>query len=132
MRVKIWLLGFVCLLVVSGCSSPPRFTADKEVWFGEANGGNQKVFVRVTFTQSGDAVEGKLELGQSATTLAPTKETLKGSLIDHALAVSTANSSESVTGTFSQDETTFSGTLTLLIEDVKENFALTMSVQQAQ
>jgi hypothetical protein len=130
MRERSYLLMFI-LFVLAGCSSPPRFTVDKEIWFGEASGGTQKVFVRVTFAQNGEAVEGKLELGPSETTLTPTGEMLTGSLLDKTLSVSTASSSESVTGTF-QDETNFSGKLILLIEDVKDEFILTMTYQKTQ
>jgi hypothetical protein len=106
---------------------------DKQVWSGKVTRANTPdTIVRITFAQSGENVEGMLELGARAETFyAP--EQLIGTLKDRSLSITTDINGDSLTGEFSQDGQTFSGTLTLLIEDViiedvKENFALTMMV----
>jgi hypothetical protein len=134
MKRKLWLFFISFVVLISGCSSPATFSIDKEVWSGKATRtGNPDTFVRLTFKQTGENVEGALELGPSADKLEPTGQPLKGTLKGTALSLATDGAAgDSVTGTFNQDDKTFSGTLTLLIDDKTADFVLTMTYQQTQ
>lgn len=122
----IWLL--LGLLLV-GCGSGPSFSVDKQVWVGQATRTNTPdTYVKITFSQSGENVEGILEIGPSEDRLEP-PQTLKGTLKGTTLAITTETSGDTISGTFNENDNTFSGTLTLLIEDSKDDFVLTMSKQ---
>jgi hypothetical protein len=122
-----WLLMFV-LMVLSGCSRGPTLNLDAEVWSGKATRvGNPDTFVRLTFTQTGEAVEGRLETGQSATTLNP-DQTLTGSLQGSSLSLSGGD--VGLTGTLTTD-TTFLGTLSFISGTEQTDFLLELTRQNA-
>jgi hypothetical protein len=130
MNLKVALLAV--LLFLSACASSPSFSVDEQVWVGQATKTDiPDTYVKITFSQSGENVEAVLEIGPSADRLEP-PQTLLGTLKDTSLSVTTATNGDAVTGTFNPDNDSFSGTLTLLIDDTKDNFVLTMTRQQGE
>jgi outer membrane biogenesis lipoprotein LolB len=119
-----WILMSV-VLFLAGCSSPPAFTVDKQVWTGEATG-NQQLIVSISFTQTGETVEGLLKLTQQDKTL---EQRLKGTLENTVLSLDSDPVGDSIRGVFNEADKTFVGVLSLLIESEADDFVLRLRPQ---
>jgi hypothetical protein len=117
-QMKIYALLIVWLL--AGCSSPPVFSIDQQTWTGEA-AGNQQLAVSISFTQSGETVEALLRLTEQEETF---ELRLKGTLRGTALSLDSDPPGDSIKGVFNEEEVTFTGVLSLLIESETDDFTL--------
>lgn len=129
-RVRYTAIFVLSIILLVGCSSTPSLNLNNEIWFGTVTRlGNNETFARLTFRQDRKAVEGSLELGETAETLSPDSE-LTGTLEGESLNMNTATNDTVISGDFNQDGTTFSGTLRFTDDDEAADFTLTMTYQQ--
>lgn len=125
-----YIIFILALVMLMGCSSTPPVNLNNEIWFGTVTRpGNNETLARLTFRQEGKAVEGSLELGETAETLSPDSE-LTGKLEGNSINMNTATNDTAIFGDFNGDGTTFSGTLRFTEEDQNDDFTLTLTYQQ--
>jgi hypothetical protein len=129
------LLVVVFFLAACSSNSAPALNVDNDVWSGTlTDAQNVADGVRFVFKQTGTEIEAALTIIRGT----QTREccALKGSLSDKKLAANFVNEandfSATVSGDFSEDGKSLTGTLRFVIEGATQDYALQMSYQSEQ
>lgn len=132
-RVTILTLALLSLLLAACGSLVPgvQLDLDDQFWFGSISSGGASIPAGLGFLQTDDSVTGILGITDSYGDVI-TSPPMSGTIAGYELAISfndAVGDRGTVIGTFDQSQTTFSGTLTLILDGVSTSYNLTMSYQ---